>query len=199
MSRDSATWRNVTHSANARTGTLIRNANRQPTLSTINPPSSGPSRTSPDVAAAQMPNARPRSGPASKVWRDDREGAGHEQCARRALEQPEDDQPLERRGEAAQHRCDGEARQPDRVDPPPAVVIGQRPRDDQQGGEDREIAADDVGLALEDAEERRRQLAPDAGQREVDDGAVEEHGSGPDDGRNERPALARRHAAQSRR
>ena len=95
-------------------------------------------------------------GPVLEGLRDERQGAGHEEGAGRALEQPEDDQPLERRGEPAQRRGDREAREPDGVDPAPAVVVGQRAGEDQQGGEDREIAADDVGLALEDAEDRRR-------------------------------------------
>ena len=104
--------------------------------------------------------------------------------------EPEDDQPFERRREAAQGRRDGEADQADGVDPPPAVVVGQGAGQDEQRGEDREVAADDVGLALEDADERRRQLLPDARQRDVHDRAVEEDGAGPDDRRDERPALA---------
>jgi hypothetical protein len=46
----------------------MRNTIRQPTVSTSRPPTSGPSKPSADVADAQMPNARPRSTPASKVW-----------------------------------------------------------------------------------------------------------------------------------
>ena len=41
-----------------RSGTLIRNANRQPIVSTMTPPTIGPRTTSADVEAAQMPNAR---------------------------------------------------------------------------------------------------------------------------------------------
>ncbi len=67
-----------------------------------------------------------------------------------------------RRGEAAQGRRDGEARQADRVDAPPAVVVGQGTGDDEERGQDREVAADDVGLALEDTDARGRQLPPDA-------------------------------------
>ena len=76
--------------------------------------------------------------------------------------EPEDDEPLERRREAAQRGCRREPDQADRVDAPPAVVVGQGAGQDEQRGEDREVAADDVGLALEDADERGRQLLADA-------------------------------------
>ena len=100
---------------------------------------------------------------------------------------------LEGRREAAQRRGDGEAGQPERVDPPPAVAIRQGAGQDQQGGEDRQVAADDVGLALEDADQGGRQFAADPRQGDVDDRAVEEHRAGPDDRRDEGPSLARRH------
>ena len=41
----------------------MRNALRQPTVSTIVPPTIGPSTVSADVEAAHMPKARPRSAP----------------------------------------------------------------------------------------------------------------------------------------
>ena len=45
----------------------MRNALRQPMVSTIVPPTIGPRTVSADVAAAQMPNARPRSAPGN-AW-----------------------------------------------------------------------------------------------------------------------------------
>ena len=66
-SRDSWTWRMVAHSANASSGTLIRNATRQPAVSTRVPPMIGPSTVRAAVDAAQMPNARARATP-SKAW-----------------------------------------------------------------------------------------------------------------------------------
>ena len=193
VSRDSgdvAEGRPTTRSA--RTGTLIRNAIRQPMVSTSNPPTTGPSSVSADVAAAQIPNARPRSG-ALEGLRDDRQCTRDEQRAGRSLEQPEQDQQLEVRGQPAQGRGHGEQGQADRVDPPPAVVIGQRAGEDEERGEDRQVAADDVGLALEDTDQGGRQFPADARQGDVDDGPVEEHGAGPDDRRQQGPALARRH------
>ena len=139
-----------------RTGTLMRNANRQPMVSTSRPPTSGPSRASagrrrrPDAEGATalvprlegwvMSDSAPgtRSAPAAPCSR--RNTTSHSRVGARP------------------HRpdVDREARQPDGVDPPPAVVVGQGAGEDQQGGEDREIAADDVGLTLEDADDRRR-------------------------------------------
>ena len=77
-----------------------------------------------------------------------------------------------------------------RVDPPPAVVVGQGAGQDEQGGEDRQVAADDVRLALEDADHGGRQVLADPRQGDVDDGPVEEDRAGPDDRRDEGPALA---------
>ena len=66
-SRDSATWRWVAHSATARTGTFTRKATRQPMVSTRVPPTMGPSTVSAEVAAAQIPKARPRWSPGN-AW-----------------------------------------------------------------------------------------------------------------------------------
>ena len=74
---------------------------------------------------------------------------GDEQRAGGALEEAEDDQQLERRREAAQRGGEREAGQAERIDAAPAVVVGQGAGEDEQRGQDGEIAADDVGLALE--------------------------------------------------
>ena len=114
---------------------------------------SGRARTRPDVAAAQIPNARPRCG-AVEAWVMSASEPGMSSAPGGALGEPEDDEPFEGRRETAQRGGHGEPDQPDRVDPAPAVVVGQGARQDQQRGQHREVAADDVGLALEDAEER---------------------------------------------
>ena len=197
-SRDSSTWRSVIASATARIGTLTRNAIRQPIESTSRPPATGPISASADVAAAQIPNARPRSGPSNVcVMIDSAPGTSSAPAAPWSSRKTTSASSVG----ASPHRPEvrAERRQADAVDPPPAVAIGQGPGQDQQGREDRQVAADDVGLALEDAEHRGRQLAADPRQGDVDDGAVEEHGTGPDDRRDQGPALARRHAAQCRR
>ena len=101
--------------------------------------------------AAQMPNARPRSAP-SKAWVMSASEPGTSSAPAAPWIEAEDDQPLERRRQAAQRGRGREPDQADREDPPPAVVVGQRAGQDQQRGEDRQVAADDVGLALEDAD-----------------------------------------------
>ena len=126
--------------------------------------------------------------------RDDRQRAGHEQRAGRSLEQAGDDQQLERRRESAHDGRHAEQGQPDPEDPAAPVMVGQRARQDEQRGEHRQVAADDVRLALEDAEDRGRQVAADPGQGHVHDRSVEEDDARPDDGRDERPALYEGHA-----
>ena len=156
-SRDSSTWRSVTHSAKAVTGTLMRKALRQPMVSTIVPPTIGPSTVSAEVEAAHMPKARPRSAPENACVISDSD-PGTQQRAGAALHQAEDDQPLERRREAAQRGRGPEPGQADGEDRAAAVVVGQAAGEDQQGREDRQVAADDVGLALERADVGRGQV-----------------------------------------
>ena len=178
-------------------GTLIRNANRQPIVSTSVPPTIGPRMTRADVDAAQIPNARARASP-SKAWVIRASDPGMSSAPAAPWARRKTHEPLERRGETAQGGRRGEPDEPERVDPPPAVVVGQRPGQDEQRGEDREVAADDVGLALEDADERAGQLLADVLERGVDDRPVEEDRAGPDDRADERPALAGRHAGLRR-
>ena len=82
---------------------------------------------------------------------------------------------------AIPHRTeiDAERDEADDEDPAPAVAVGEGAGDDQERGQDREVAAADVGLALEDAERREpRQLLADPLQGEVHDRAVEEDDPG---------------------
>ena len=48
-------------------GMLMRNATRQPTLSTSVPPTNGARSVAADVPAAQMPNALERAGPSNNA------------------------------------------------------------------------------------------------------------------------------------
>ena len=194
MSRDSSTWLRVAHSATSRIGTLTRKAIRQPMVSTRRPPTIGPSRVSAAVEAAQMPNARPRSGPWNAcVMSASDPGMSSAPAA-----------PWKRRKRtshssvgASPHRAevDGEPDEADRVDAPPAVAVGERAGQDEQGGEDGEVPALDVVLALEDRDDRGRELLADRLERDVDDRAVEEDGAGSDDRGDEGPALAGGHRA----
>ena len=87
---------------------------------------------------------------------DQRQRARDEEGAGGTLGEAEDDQPFEARRQAAQSGGRREAGQADGVDPPPAVMVGQGAGQDEQSGEDGEVAADDVGLTLEDADESSR-------------------------------------------
>ena len=133
----------------------MRKATRQPSVSTSPPPTIGPSdgqrrgRRRPD---AERPAAlRPVEGVG-----DEGQRARDEQGAGGALGEAEDDQPLDGRRQAAQGGGRREPGQADRVDASPAVVVGQGAGQDEQRGEDRQVAADDVGLALEDADQASR-------------------------------------------
>jgi len=60
-------------------------------------------------------------------------------------------------------------------------------------GEDGQVAATDVGLALEDPDLRARELLADVLECRVDDRPVEEDRARTDDGTEDGPALARGH------
>jgi hypothetical protein len=124
---------------------------------------------------------------------DEGERARHQDGRRGALEEPEDDECLERRSEPAQDARRPEPDEADREDAFPPVPVRDRAGQDDEGGEDREVAAVDVGLALEDPEKGGRQLLPDPLEGDVDDRAVEEHDRRAEDGRDHRPALASGH------
>jgi hypothetical protein len=72
-------------------------------------------------------------------------------------------------------------------------VVRQRTGQDQEGGKDGQVAADDVRLAFEQADHAGRQLPADPRQRHVDDRAVEKDHARSDDRRDEGPALAGGH------
>ena len=103
-----------------------------------------------DVEAAQIPKARPRSGPSKAcVMRAIEPGmssAPAPPCSRRKMTSHSSVGASPHRAEVAANPIEA-----DRVDPAPAVVVGQPAGQDEQRGEDGEIAADDVVLALEDA------------------------------------------------
>ena len=196
VSRDSCTCVRVAHRAKASSGTLIEEgdppAERVDQAAADDRPEDGQRgrRRRPDPE-------RPAALGAVEGMGDEGQRSRDEQGPGGALGEAEDDQPLERRRQPAQRGRRGEADQPDRVDPPPPVVVGQRAGQDQQRGEDRQVAADDVGLALEDADQGRRQVLADVLERGVDDGRIEEDRTRADDGADEGPALARGHVVGS--
>ena len=93
----------------------MRNATRQPTVSTRVPPTIGPRTVSAAVAAAQIPNARARAAP-SKAWVMRASEPGMSSAPAAPWSEAEDDQPLERRREPAQGGRRGEPDEADRVD-----------------------------------------------------------------------------------
>ena len=101
-----------------------------------------------------MPNARPRASP-SKAW----VMSASEPGTRRAPAAPWSSRKMTSHSSvgARPHSADVSANpiRPMRVDAAPTVVVGQGAGQDEQRGEDGEVAADDVGLALEDADESR--------------------------------------------
>ena len=148
-----------------------------------------------DVEAAQMPNARPRASP-SKAWVMRASEPGMSRAPAAPWSSRKSDQELERRCQPAQRRRQREPGQTERIDAAPAVVVAEGAGDDEQRGQDGEIAADHVGLALEHTDHRGGQLLPDPLERDPDEGPVQEHSSGSDDGGDEGPALASGHARE---
>ena len=121
---------------------------------------------------------------------DDRQGTGHEQCAGRSLQDPEEDERLEARGESTEDRDDPERHEADGEDPSAAVEVGQGAGKDQERGEDGEVAAHHVRLAFEHTDDGRRQLLADPRQCHSHDRRVEEDGRRSEDGGEHRPTLA---------
>ena len=111
---------------------------------------------------------------------DDREAAGYEQRPEGALYQPGQDEELHVRCQPAGDRRRAESDQADAEHAPPSVEVADAAGQDQQRGQDREVAAVDVREALDAAHEGRRQLATDRFEGDVHDRAVQE-----DDGRSE--------------
>ena len=193
----SGMWRIVANRAIATSGMLIRNAARQLTVSTSRPPTTGPIRLVARGRRCPDPE-RSSAGLAFEQGGQDGERPRHEQRAGRALEEPEQHQQLEGGREAAQDARDAEPGEADGEDPAPAVVVGQGAGQDEQRGEDREVARDGVRLTLEHRDGGRvRQLPADRRQREVHHGAVEEHDGRAEDGREHRPALGLGHVASA--
>ena len=134
-----------------------------------------------------------RAGPCAPVERrgDDRQGAWDEERARESLDEAREDEDLHRRREPAEDRGQAEPAEADHEDAAPAVLVRERSGEHEERREDREIAARDVGLGLEAAEDAGRQVQRDAGQGHVDDRPVEEDHPRPHDRGHEDPALVR--------
>src|SRR6266540_1851170 len=174
-SRLSGTWRQVAHAAMAMSGTLMKNAERQEIVSTSTPPTTGPRIVAAPEAPAHTPNARPCSSP--------------EEFARRALEDPEQHQQLHVGSEAAQHRRGPEPEESEQERSLAAVEVVDGARQDEQRTERQQVSVVDVRLALQDAEEKTREVAADLRQGDVDNRRVEKDDPRSEHGSDENPAL----------
>ena len=150
-------------------GTLTKKIHSQPNPSVSAPPTSGPTATAPPIVAPQAAIAVPRSGPwnscaisASEVANI---AAPPMPCrpAREVQEGRAGRQPAEQRREREQP-------DPDHEQPPPAEAVGERAHGQGEGGERQRVGVDhplqpgEVGV----------ELLLDVGQRDVDDGDVEQ-------------------------
>ena len=128
---------------------------------------------------------RPATLLAVERGRDQRQARRHQHRAERRLEDACADEDLHRRRQPADDRRAAESGEADEEHSAPAVVVVERPGQDQQRGEHGEVGAVDVGQALEAADDGRRQLGADRLERHVHDRAVQEHDRRTDDGGDE--------------
>ena len=195
-SRDSGTKRSA-KTPRATIGTLTRNTARQDTAWTSNPPTSGPAIVMAEVAAAQIPIARPRSSP-SQCRADDRQGLWHQQGTGRTLEEPGDHQGLQGGRQAAEDRGHAEADEPDGEHAPASEPVAERAGQNEERGEDDQVPGRDVGQPFKAAEHHGRQLLPDGEEGDVDDRAIEEYDARSQHDREQDPAAPHRHRRHPR-
>ncbi len=111
---------------------------------------------------------------AREVCGQQSERAGDQHRARRALQDPKQNQELHRGGKPAQDGCQAETDEAIEKHAAPAVEVGQRAREDQQGAQREQVCVVDVRLSFQDSEEGARQVAADAREGDVDDRRVKE-------------------------
>src|SRR5439155_3878303 len=126
---------------------------------------------------------------AFEVGGDQRQRSGHQQGAGGALENPKEHQQLHVWSEPAQHGGRAKPDQAEDEHPLAAIEIGEGARENQQGAEGQEVRVIDVRLAFQDAEPHSREVAANAGQRDVDDCRVEKHDAGSKHCGNKDPAA----------
>jgi len=116
---------------------------------------------------------------------DQRQRARHEQRPGDALQRARADQRSRVGCRGAQKRRDAEPRDPCREDPPPPEEVAERSADQQERAEREQVGVDDPLLRREAAVE----VSADRRQRDVHERAVEEHGRGAEDAREQRQLL----------
>ena len=100
---------------------------------------------------------------AREVGGEERQRARDEQGSGGPLEDPEQDEQLHVRGQAAQRRGDAEAEKAGDERALATVEVVDRARQDQKRAQRQQVGVVDVRLALEDAKKESRQVAADAG------------------------------------
>src|SRR5207253_3079256 len=136
----------------------------------------GPGRPQPDRVASRG---------AAEGGSEHRERSRSEKCARDALDAAEDDERWSVRGDRAKDRGAREARDPEREDPNLAEDVPERPADEDERAEGEQVGVHDPLLRGEPAAE----VVLDRGQRDVDNGAVDEGHRRSEDARDDRPAA----------
>ncbi len=122
---------------------------------------------------------------------DERAVHAHQRGAADPLEDTGGDQEFEAPRQRAEQRAEGEERDAELVDPPVADTLAHRGERQQQRDDDELVGVDHPDRLRR----RRAELAGDARQRDVDDGAVEHrHGDADGDGEHCEVAARRRQA-----
>jgi hypothetical protein len=125
----------------------------------------------------------------------DRQRPGRQQGGADSLQGPGRDQEADARGEPAQQRRQREPRHADDEDPAPAEAVAKRSAEQDERGERQRIGVD---RPLQRGGARVELLA-DAREGDVDDGAVDEGQSRPQNRREQDPAPGRLAVAQAAR
>ena len=139
-------------------------------------PDPAPRRPQPDRAAAVLGVGRPQQ----------RQAVGGQHRAGHALQHPGRHQHLGVLGDAGQRRGDREPGHAAHEQRPAAVAVAQRAGHDVQRRDGQRVGQHDPLLGGQSGVE----IAADRGQRDVDDGAVDEGHRRADDGRDQDPAAA---------
>src|SRR3954453_21823595 len=169
----SASRRGASSAAMTPIGTLTNRTHSQPRYSVNTPPSSTPAAPPDPATAPQTPSARLRSAPSEKVLVTIDSAAGETSAAPRpgrARARSAAVQPRLRLREAAEQRREREDDEADHEELAAAQEVGQAAAEQQEAAEGERVGVDHPGEVVLGEVQR----APDGGQRDVDDGGVED-------------------------
>ena len=153
------------------TGTLMKNAQRQPGPAVSRPLATTPTEPAAPPTAPKMPNARSRSRPSAKVTASSERAAGAIECGAESLHGPGRDQQagaLRGAGHERRGREDGKSGD---EDAPASQVVGHPPAEQEEPTEHQAVGDDDpLRRAGSDAE-----IVLDRRHGHVHDGGVDPH------------------------